>query len=101
MRELQLWEASEGFEGTFDDIVRLAADCHFSDCRHDAEPRCAVKQAVGEGRLAPERLASYHKLQAELAVLATRQDALARQGEKKKLRAIHRAVRRMPDKRQS
>ena len=101
MRELQLWEASEGFAETFEDIAQLAVDCHFSDCRHDAEPRCAVKEAVREGRLAPERLASYHKLQAELAALATRQDALARQGEKKKLRAIHRAVRRMPDKRQS
>jgi ribosome biogenesis GTPase len=101
MRELQLWEASEGFEETFEDIAQLAADCHFGDCRHGAEPRCAVKQAVSEGRLAPERLASYQKLQAELAALATRQDALARQGEKKKLRAIHRAVRRMPDKRHS
>jgi len=98
MRELQLWDASEGIQGTFDDIARLAVDCHYGDCGHESEPRCAVKQAVADGRLAPERLASYHKLQAELSALTRRQDALARQAEKKKLRTIHRAIRRLPDR---
>jgi ribosome biogenesis GTPase / thiamine phosphate phosphatase len=98
MRELQLWDASEGVQETFDDIAGLAAGCHFNDCRHDAEPRCAVKEAVADGRLAPERLASYHKLQAELAALEIRQDALAREADKKKLRAVHRAIRRLPTK---
>jgi ribosome biogenesis GTPase len=98
MRELQLWDADEGVQEAFDDIAELAAGCHFSDCRHDTEPRCAVKQAVDEARLSAERLANYHKLQAELAALAARQDVLARQGEKKKVRAIHRAIRRLPAK---
>jgi ribosome biogenesis GTPase / thiamine phosphate phosphatase len=98
MRELQLWDATEGVEETFDDIAALASGCHFNDCRHDAEPRCAVQQAVAEGHLSAERLASYHKLQGELRALAIRQDALAREGDKKKLRAMHRAIRRLPNK---
>ena len=98
IRELQLWDTSEGVEETFVDISVLAAGCRFTDCRHDAEPRCAVKAAVAEGRLPPDRLAAYHKLQAELAALASRKDALAQQATKKKWRAIHRAVRRMPPK---
>jgi ribosome biogenesis GTPase len=43
MRELQLWEGSEGLAATFDDVETLAARCRFRDCTHEAEPvaRCA------------------------------------------------------------
>jgi len=98
MRELQLWDASEGVQETFDDIARIAAGCHFADCRHDTEPRCAVKAAVADGRLAADRLAAWQKLQAEETSLAARKDVLARDATKKKWRTIHRAVRRMPPK---
>lgn len=101
MRELQLWDAAEGVEETFDDIAALATGCRFTDCRHDSEPRCAVKAAVAEGRLPAARLESYHKLQAELAALEARKDALAREATKRKWRSIHRAVRRMPPKGES
>ena len=66
MRELQLWDVSQATRETFDDIAALAGDCHFTDCQHRDEPRCAVKQAVAEGRLPAERLASYVKLQTEM-----------------------------------
>jgi ribosome biogenesis GTPase / thiamine phosphate phosphatase len=94
MRELQLWSADTGVAEAFDDIAVLGRDCHFADCAHETEPRCAVKQAVAEGRLDAARLASYHKLQKELSWLAVRQDALAQQAEKKKLRAMFRAFRK-------
>ena len=74
MRELQLWDASEAVRETFDDIEAFAAGCHFSDCRHRDEPRCAVKAAVAEGKLAPDRLESYRKLQNELTELARQQE---------------------------
>ena len=45
MRELQLWTQPESARETFEDIETLAAGCHFTDCRHREEPRCAVKQA--------------------------------------------------------
>jgi ribosome biogenesis GTPase / thiamine phosphate phosphatase len=77
MRELQLWDVSEAVRETFDDVEALAASCHFTDCRHRDEPRCAVKAAVGEGRLAADRLESYLKLQEELASLARQQDEKA------------------------
>jgi ribosome biogenesis GTPase len=94
MRELQLWTADTGVVETFDDIATLAEACHFADCAHEHEPRCAVKQAVTEGRLDAARLESFHKLQKELSYLAVRQDALAQQTEKKKLRAMFRAIRK-------
>lgn len=67
MRELGLWDANEGVAAAFDDIESLSALCRFSDCAHDAEPGCAVKQAIEEGALDAGRLRSYHKLQREAA----------------------------------
>ena len=74
MRELQLWDAADAVRETFDDVEALAAGCHFTDCRHRDEPRCAVKAAVAEGTLPAERLDSYVKLQDELATLARQQE---------------------------
>jgi ribosome biogenesis GTPase len=94
MRELQLWSADSGLTETFDDISALAVDCYFTDCKHDSEPRCAVKAAVADGRLSAERLENFHKLGREQAMLAARQDALAQQLAKKQLRTQFRAFRR-------
>ena len=69
MRELQLWEAGDAVQETFEDVDALGAHCHFTDCRHRDEPRCAVKAAVVEGTLLPDRLASYRRLQDELDLL--------------------------------
>jgi ribosome biogenesis GTPase len=84
MRELQLWDASESVRGTFDDIEAVAGECHFTDCRHRDEPRCAVKTAVDEGRIPPDRLASYLHLQDELAYLARQQDERAQIEQKRR-----------------
>ncbi|HTO69471.1 MAG TPA: ribosome small subunit-dependent GTPase A [Myxococcota bacterium] len=46
----------------YPDIALLAAGCRFRDCRHRAEPDCAVRAAVEAGELRPARLASYHRL---------------------------------------
>ncbi len=67
MREIQLWASPrDGLRAVFPDIVALAAGCRFRDCRHGAEPGCAVRAAVAEGGLPAERFASFEKLRAEL-----------------------------------
>jgi ribosome biogenesis GTPase len=38
--------------------------CRFADCRHEAEPDCAVREAVAAGLVAPERLANFRHLAA-------------------------------------
>ncbi len=90
MRELQLWEADEGVEVIFEDIEELGAQCHFSDCKHQTEPRCAVQSAMEDGTLDPERFESYLKLQQELAYLAQRQDALAQRNERNRWKKLTR-----------
>ena len=79
---------------------RLAAECHFTDCRHRDEPRCAVKQAVVEGRLRRERLASYVKLHDELAALDARKDARALIDEKRRSRVTGKALKQFQKQRE-
>jgi ribosome biogenesis GTPase len=94
LRELQLWETTTALDETFADLRELAAGCHFRDCRHDTEPRCAVRAAVDAGEVAPERLASYHRLLRELDQLEARQNELALAEQRRKLRIVGRVVKR-------
>jgi ribosome biogenesis GTPase len=40
----------------------LIGQCRFNDCRHAAEPGCALREAVCQGRIAPERMRSYERI---------------------------------------
>lgn len=46
--------------------------CRFDDCRHDAEPDCAIKAAVAQGDIDTRRYASYLRLREVLAALRER-----------------------------
>ena len=94
MRELQLWDVGDAVRETFAEIEALAAECHFTDCRHRGEPRCAVKAAVAGGRLEPKRLESYHKLQDELLALARQQDERAQLEEKRRAKVAGKALKK-------
>jgi ribosome biogenesis GTPase len=93
MRELQLWDADSGLGAAFADIYALAAHCRFRDCRHDAEPDCAVRAAVESGALPAERLESWRRLERELAWLARRQDELAAAAVKSRDKSMERLMR--------
>lgn len=89
MRELAQWVDEEGpEEQAFDDITELAAGCKFRDCTHRDEPGCAVRDAV-----APERLASFHKLADERDRAANRQATAKRIAASRKL---HKARKKPP-----
>ena len=45
----------------FAEMREPATRCRFDDCRHLAEPDCAVREAVAEGRIAASRYASYRE----------------------------------------
>ncbi len=88
MREVQLWIADEGLEEAFSDVTELFEHCRFSDCAHESEPGCAVKEALANGTVAPERWESYLKLQRELAHLERRLDKRAQSEERKRWKAL-------------
>ncbi len=52
-------------DGYFREIAPLVAHCQFSDCTHEHEPGCAVQAAVKAGKIAAERVESYHRLREE------------------------------------
>ncbi len=51
-------------DGYFPDIRPFVADCAFSDCTHRREEGCAVRAAVGEGKIQARRYESYVKIRA-------------------------------------
>ncbi len=78
MRELRIGALEEGLGEVFPEIDDLARGCRFRDCRHEGEPGCAVLEAVEQGQLDPDRLASFRKLRAEAAHEARKADPRAR-----------------------
>ncbi len=44
------------------EVHERSARCRFKDCRHMAEPGCAVRNAVVQGAIAPRRYESYRRL---------------------------------------
>jgi ribosome biogenesis GTPase len=63
--DLEPWE----LDGYFREIAPLVAQCQFSDCSHRHEPKCAVRAAVKDGRVSPERYESYLRLREEHEML--------------------------------
>ena len=95
MREFGLAGDDEHGAGdtAFAEIDALAGECRFRDCRHEGEPGCAVLAAVARGELDEERLHHAHKLEREAAYQQSRTDARAKLNEKRKYKALSRAVR--------
>jgi ribosome biogenesis GTPase / thiamine phosphate phosphatase len=77
MRELQLVD-SQGLDVVFEEVATLATRCRFRDCRHDAEPGCAVRAAVESGELDPDRLEHYRALEREAEAFELRHDVRRR-----------------------
>jgi ribosome biogenesis GTPase len=63
IRELGLYEiepADLGFY--FKEIAPYVHECHYPNCTHDHEPECAVRAALGVGKIHPDRYDSYLRL---------------------------------------
>jgi ribosome biogenesis GTPase len=93
MREFQLWDAA-GLDGAFEEIGLLAESCRFRDCTHLSEPGCAVKLAIADGVMEPQRLLNFQKLKRELEYIDRRKDAAAQSELKKRWKRMHKAMRR-------
>ncbi len=88
IREIQLGDSAEGLEKAFSDVVHAAHNCRFKDCTHRDEPGCAVLQAVKDGLISEERLASYHRLTEELIFQSKKSEIGLKRLEKEKYRKM-------------
>lgn len=62
VRMFGLVAAASDAAAAFPEIVELAAKCRFRDCRHVAEPGCAVRAATIDGTLERARYDAYSRL---------------------------------------
>ena len=69
MREVGTWGLDPDLLGPcFPEFRPYLDGCRFDNCRHLAEPACAVRQAAAEGKFDPDRLAAYAKIHEEINV---------------------------------
>jgi ribosome biogenesis GTPase len=62
-KSLALWDTEpEELDAYFPELRELVQHCQFSDCTHSHEPDCAVRRALEQGQIHPERYESYQKL---------------------------------------
>ncbi len=65
IRELGMWDASEGIDDSFSDITELFGDCKYSNCTHTTEPGCAINKAIENKIITNERWKIYCQLKKE------------------------------------
>jgi len=68
MREFGLWNITpEELAYLFPEMADYVGQCRFGlSCRHDNEPKCAIRRAVMDGKVSPHRYKSYMNLRSEL-----------------------------------
>ncbi len=69
MREVGTWGiAPDELGACFPELRPFLDGCRFDNCRHLAEPGCAVRQAALSGLVDPDRLVSYERIYEEISV---------------------------------
>ncbi len=85
LRMVAMSGGGEGLARAYDDLAELFTGCRFRDCRHRAEPGCAVRAALADGRLSESRWAGYRKLAREIAYEERRASERARRSEARRV----------------
>lgn len=63
IREFGLWHLSpERVTWCFKEFRQYLGTCKFRDCRHQSDPGCAIRAAVNNGEIDPERYSNYHSI---------------------------------------
>ncbi len=93
MRELGIWNVTDGLEEAFSDIDKFIGKCRFSDCTHEHEPGCAVQSALMSGELSHRRWNSYRELRLEASLADEKAEFLKNKWERNK--AISRKSKQM------
>jgi ribosome biogenesis GTPase / thiamine phosphate phosphatase len=88
MRSFTPWAQGVDVDAAFSEISALASACRFTDCKHENEPGCAVRDGASS-----ERLEQWRKLQREMAWIESRDDPFAAQERKRAWKQIHKAAR--------
>ncbi|MCP4690599.1 MAG: ribosome small subunit-dependent GTPase A [Desulfobacterales bacterium] len=88
IREIAFWDDGGGIDAAFPEIDAWARECRFSDCGHDREPGCRVREAVMSGELPAHRLENYLKMKRELHYISQRREKSADRVEKERWKEV-------------
>ncbi len=88
IREIAFWDDGSGVDAAFPEIDAWARECRFSDCGHESEPGCRVREAVQTGELSSDRLGAYLKMKREIRYLAERRSKSADRVEKERWKGV-------------
>ncbi len=84
IKEVHMWTDEATLREQFPDIVELAMNCRFDNCRHGPHAGCAIRAAMADGRMELSRLEGFIKLKEEIEKLRLsrqkRQMTLERRG---------------------
>lgn len=94
IRAIATWGASEGIDRVFEEIEAIAADCRFSDCGHQSEPGCAVREALASGAIDPARLERFRRVGRERDYQASKEDPTLAAARRAKWKQINRTMRK-------
>jgi len=89
MRELGLWDSSEGISLAFAEVEELFSRCRFNNCSHQTEPGCAVLAALKNGDLSWEEWKNYLAQRKETDFVLNHSDYLKKKQEFHKTIARH------------
>lgn len=66
VRNFGLWHMSENdMLNGFIEMRAFVGMCKFSNCKHESEPDCAIREALEEGKISAQRFANYRKMREE------------------------------------
>ncbi len=95
MRELKPWiPDGEIIDDAFDDVIAIASQCRYRDCKHEREPGCAVLEAVKAGEIDDSRVVSWRKLMSQQGELSPRQATFAAVASKRHARSQEMSLRK-------
>lgn len=76
IRELQLWGSIDDLSASFPEITDAIARCHYPNCSHITEDRCAVQAGLADGTISPKRYKIYLNFKKELQSLVNKQGVI-------------------------
>ena len=93
MRQVGMWDVSQGIGEAFPDVESYLGKCRFSDCTHGNEPGCAIRAAIADGSLSAARWQDYLRLKRE-ARYSDDKEAYLREKRERSI-SIARTIRKM------
>ena len=95
LREIEPWNAHEGIDETFLDILIFAQQCPFRNCQHEKESGCAVQLAITQGKLPSRMLKNYRRLIREQKEQDEKESQQSPHSKKKRAKAISKSQRQI------